>query len=346
MHLRTTLTLAAATALTCGGLATESAHAAGMIRDPDVQTAGHSALSIGAQIFSYSSNAAAANYYGAANPFVSGTNPFTTHTGGDAALYTDVAANPTTSSGYASNFNGTQTSTSQVSAYKWFLGVNLGFGGTRDVIGNVPGTLASQTYAGDTATIQYTGVGTGSYRFDVRFDQVLTDGPTGGRANVVAVATLTRRDGTAGTVNVSVGELVDLDAGPNGGTGDAASTSATTFAGPGGGTERRLRLTDGANFGEAVAVNPTSYAFAARPTLGGTLDGAGTSLGNSLAGGTGDYAAGFLWHNQAFAVGESRQYVTAFAVNQSAVAPVPEPATLAAVAGIAGLLAARRRRAC
>lgn len=325
--MRVSIVFASAAALVAvAGVA--SAH--GMIRSGGLSP-NHSALSIGQSGISLSSYT-----LGNANPTLASA-PFNSASGGDAALYTDVVAPYSATANYQSNY-GSTTTTNQLSAFKWFVNANTSAGGTRNVIGDGSyGSLTSQTYSGNTSVITYNNMGTGSWRGNIKITTTIFDGAGNGQVNVYSKLEFTRVGGLfndASTYNLSIGSMIDLDIGSNGGTGDTVTNTS-------GAGERRLKFTDSSSvFGEAVGKGATSFLAQSRGTVGTALDGASALAGT--IGAAGDLAAGFVWDiGSVGAVGTTTTAELAFSIGQSAV--VPTPGTLALL-GLGGLVVGRRRR--
>jgi hypothetical protein len=312
-----------------------SASANGLIRSNGLNP-NHSALSIGQGAFGMSSYT-----LGNANPSLA-TAPFASPTGGDAALYTDVVSPYSATANYQSNF-GTTTTTSQLSAFKWFIRGNSAAGGTRDVVGaGTFGSVSSQTYVGNTSVITYNNYGTGNWRGNVKITTSISESGGNGRVNVYSKLEFTRIGGLfndASNYDLQVGSLIDLDVGSNGGTSD----TVTNVSGAG---ERRFKYTDSSGVvGYTAAKGGTelSSLVASRSTVGSTtnLDGSSASLANTI-GAAGDLTTGFLWNQSSVgAVGNTVAFEVAFSIGMDAV--IPTPGALALL-GLSGLVATRRRR--
>lgn len=345
--MRTKLVLSGLALLSLSG----AAMGAGTIRDLGVGVAGHSAFSIGHNPSSgvgFSSTTTAANYFGAANPVSLGnTVPNAlapTSSSGSSFYNPDVAANPTNSAGYGSNY---------LSAFHYFIssGTNArgavysstgtGFGTATEGSSSFP-----VSYSGNTAIIQYLGAGTGAvgnagaWRANFTQTTIVTDGASAGAGGIFSSFTIQRLvtggidDNTP--VNFSLGLIADIEPGGNAGTG---TTLDLTAAG-----QRGTRLTIGSNFAEVIGYGATSQQVGNRSTAAGGLN---TS---SALGGTGELsnsttattapAVGLVWRNVSIAAGESVTFYTGVGFNQAA---VPAPASVALL-GLGGLVAARRRR--
>ncbi len=304
----------------------------GMIRSPGVASAGHSALSVGAGIFSYSTTSSASNYYGAANPFqgsVFPTNvrPFQDSTGGSYGLFTDVAANPTGSANYGTN---------QLPFMNWYFNTAAS-SGTRIGLDAAGGTNneSQSSYSGNGFNMLYSGIGNpgqlgGTVNASISIQ--VFDGLVAGQSWVDMAFTVTRVDAGLNTITLDVGNEVDLDI-----AGSAGNTVSSLGSG-------YFKFTQASNFGEVLASanNPTgngtfSTLAASRTAVNTALKGSG-ALAGSITNGT-DTAAGFLWNDITLAPGESKTFKVSFSVN----ATVPTPGSIA-ILGLGGLIAARRRR--
>lgn len=319
-----------------------SAFAAGIIRDVNNTVAGHAAMSIGYPFaFAYSSTVGDPAYLGLNNPFKSGSTylPYSlgnSNSGSDTALWLDVPANANSSSQYSNNV---------LSGSRWLLG----FGGSNRQSIQLWNTLATDNagmYVGNTATITYNDLGNASYRFDATATVVLTDGPTANSGQALMTLTIKRRAGglfDGQPVNITIGQLLDPDVNATS-TGD----TPTDISGPG---EVRIKYTDGANYAQSLAINPTSWLVGARATSG-----TGALLTTSTLAGSGDFsssgivstsnpAVGHIWSGISLgAVGSANDSITvlsAYAHNMTAV--VPEPASVGTLA-LGALLLSRRRR--
>jgi hypothetical protein len=339
--------------VSCAGFALISGtvFAGGIIRDASVSTPNHSALSIGAGIFSYSSTPSSSSYYGAPNPTVlSGSVPNSTapsSSSSNAFFNPDVVANPTNSSGYGTNY---------LSAFNYYLStgntsrnalysINNGFGTATEQSSSMP-----SSYNGNTFGISYLGLGTGaigfqgSYRANISQTVTLLDGAANGQAGIVSGLTISRQI-TGGAddnfpIVFNIGLLADAE--PGGSTGGTASDLS-------GAGERRIRLTSGSNFAEVVGYGATSFQVGNRSTSAGSnnlnnatnLAGAG-DLGNSVTGGSSvtSPAVGLVWTGITLNAGQSITLYTGVSFNQSA---VPAPASIALL-GLGGVVTARRRR--
>jgi len=325
-----------------------SAFAGGIIRDFDVNTANHSAFSIGAGIFSYSGTSSAANYYGAANPVVlSGSVPNSTAptaSSSNSFFNPDVAANPTSSTPYGSNY---------LSAFNYYLTTGTGLRNAVYSTSNGFGTATEQSasmpssYNRNAFQISYNGLGTGAigsagaYRANITQQVILTDGGTTGASGFVSSFTISRLitggadDNTAVVFNI--GLLADIE--PGGGTGTGTITDLLASG------QRGARIAIAGNYAEVIGYGATSAQVGNRSTAAGGLNtasalGGSGELSNSIVNASTAPAVGLVWKGFSLNAGETLTLYTGVAFNQAA---VPAPAT-AALLGLGGLLASRRRR--
>lgn len=325
-----TLTLATIMTLAAAGTALGN----GLVRDLNVSTANHSAFGLGWGSFSLQ-NTNVNNFSSTADPYGTSNNSGTTQ------LFTD--ANGTVSgTNYGSVFGGSNTTQNQLSSHKWFISSATAPGGALQNRGGVWSTFGtlSQSYTGNSASVNYTNAGPGSTRYNVAITYALADGAGNGQTNLVSTLTVTRTDTNAGNVAFSLGTMWDLD------VGTSATNTVTNVSGAG---ERRLNFQNGSNFGEALALESAgstlSYMAGARATVAPSAAGSNLTSAGALPGsiaGAGDLAAGFAWTGISLAPGASFSVTSVVSINQVAVIPAPGSAALL---GIGGLLMARRRRA-
>lgn len=349
------------------GFSASSVFAGGIIRNPGVSTQGHSAVSVGNQLGSYSGNIFANESLALPNPTKLGQYPFLSATGANFGLYTDVDANPgaTATNAYKSSLAAGVTNFSQANYYNWFLGA--GTSSRNILINNSALVTPVDSYVGNTETFTMNRVGVGNYVFNVTIRTTVTDGATPGYTNVVSTFSVSRVYNPAlsfetqktidngNPISISVGTGVDLNPGTLGAnvggviqqdqSGTQMSTSIT-------GGIRKITYTAGdGTVGEHIALNPQSYSSDVRSSsagagLNGTLAGVATALNNTVAG-QGDYMSGFLFTGTFGAVSADSPvtapltYYTAFSIGGPAV--IPEPASLGLFAPAAMLLARRRR---
>lgn len=302
----------------------------GLVRDANVSTPNHSVLGLGWGSFS-TQPTNVNNFSSTADPY--GTN----NNSGTSYLFTD-SNGTATSTNYANSF-GTQN---QMSSHKWFISSGnapAAAAQNRGGVWSTFGTLA-QSYTNNTASISYTNAGPGSTRYNIAIAYTLTDGAADGKTNLVSTLTVTRTDTTAGNVNFTLGAMWDLD------VGTSATNAVTNVSGAG---ERRLNFANGANFGEALALESAgsslSFMAASRSTVAPTAAGTNLTSSGALPGtiaAAGDLAAGFAWTGISLAPGASFSVTSIVSINQSAVIPAPGAVALL---GLGGMVAARRRRA-
>lgn len=330
------VTLVAGLACASGALAN------GIVRDSHRSAPAHSALGIGYSAFSIDAAKAGVNN------FSDVANPFTTGSGGNAFLYTDVDANSTGSSNFKNLFPAS-TTTSQLSAFKWYINGATSAGGNRQPLGaGTFGSITSQVYNNNTSLLTYNNVGTGNWRGNVQILTIVTEGVGNGTVNVYSQLKFTRTNIAGGAnnaqnIDLSVASFIDLDVGSN---GDASDT-VTDISGAG---ERRFRYVDSSGiFGQTLAKDSAgtapSFRVAARnSTFASALEGSGASLGNTIAA-AGTNASGYLWARggitPAGSAGSEAIFEVAFSIGQSAIIPTPGAAALL---GLGGLVAGRRRR--
>lgn len=332
----TSVSFAAVLALAAG-----SALGNGVTRSPDLNTNNHSAFGIGANAGAFTGGFG----YGSTPGVFQTNNPSNTTkpysaTGStqDAFLFTDVTT-AQNAGAYGNELNGGRNSVSQLGIFHWY--VNAGASTARFAPNGSASTAATsftQSYTNNTSVVVMNNIGNSTTNFSLRIETTLTDG-SNGQSNVYSVATITRNSagsGNASPITLSLGSLVGLDIG--------AGSASDTLSDVSGSGEARVRFTDGLNFGEAVGFGVSSWA-GGQATGSGSLDTALTGSGaltSAIVNATPtDAAAGFLWNVTLNAVGDSASVALAFSINQSA---VPAPGA-AALVGLGGLLAARRRRA-
>lgn len=189
----------------------------------------------------------------------------------------------------------------------------------------------SESYSGNTASIQYTNAGpgvAGQERFNATFRIQLLDGANPGQATVKT--TLVFQNNSQGRNTFQVFNLLDLDLG---GIASAGDDTLKYNAG-----ESRIRFTDKntAAYGDFVGVNATRFEMADQFALRNKLDGGLNNLSNDLNDYTGNGAGAFQWTLD-LAAGESATIESYFTI------AIPTPGSLA-VLGLGGLVAGRRRR--
>lgn len=321
--------------------ASSSVFAAGIIRDVNNTVPNHAAMSIGYPFaFAYSSSVGDPAYLGLNNPYKSGSTylPYSlpnTNSGADTALWLDVPANASSSSQYANNV---------LPGARWMLSFA---GGNRQSIQlwTAGGSDSATMYVGNTATIQYAGLGTSSYLFDATATVVLTDGAAANTGHALMTLTITRKSTPSGAldgqpVTITLGQLLDPDV-----NATSSGDTPADFSGLG---EVRVRYTEGGNFAETLAIGPTSWLVGTRATsgTGALLTTAGlTGSGDFASSGivsTSNPAVGHIWSGITLAgVGSSVTVRSAVGFNMPAF--VPEPVSLSALA-LGSMLGLRRRR--
>jgi hypothetical protein len=354
MQSKNTMILAAGVVAALAG----SAMAGGIIRDIGVSSAGHSALSIQSGIFSYSTTPSAANYYGAANPVVLTAVPNSqapSSSSSNGFYNPDVAANPTTSSAYGSNW--LSSNTFYLSANSSGTAVRNAVYSTTNGFGTATegSSLMPSSYSGNTFRIQYgdgtvaSALGTGNTAFAGSYRALVTqttrviDGGTAGVGQIVNLFTVTRlitgsSASDSGNITFNVGYMADVAPGGAGVT--SSSILANTAA------EKRIRLSNTTGFAEVVGYGATSFkggnrsASAGADNLNNSTNLASSgNLANTLAASSSASAVGLVWKFN-LAAGESFTYAVGISYNTTA---IPAPGA-AALLGMGGLLAARRRR--
>jgi hypothetical protein len=345
-------------AVAATGLVTSSVFAGGMIRDTGVGASNHAAFGLGLTPTFMSSSGAAA--YGAANPFIAGNNFGTTYipsqqtgSGGEGYFHPDIAANPTTSGAYGSNF---------LSAQRWYMNGRISLTPNVNRVPLYNSTIGSNLYSdsqsnyvGDLAKVSYGNIGAGAFdnggwRANMTMSAHLTDGSTPGSANVVITLKLTRTTGGSGPLssdssplNITVAHMGDMEAAGSS-TSDVASQDGSSTA-----AARRINFTDGTSYMQALAVNPTSFNTGTRSTLTGAtnlvntsnMTGAGNISNPNVITTVASPAVGFYWAASLPTVGSTATFQVAYSINQQAF--VPEPATLGLLAGLSAMALRRRK---
>lgn len=193
----------------------------------------------------------------------------------------------------------------------------------------------TEVYAGNKATISYRNAGpgvAGFERFDADINVTLIDGGAAGQAEVRSKLLFKNVSNQTNTFQIF--SLVDMDIGG----ADNAGNNLVEILDP---ALAKARISDkkSANYGEVYGSSPTRYEINQSSVLKSHLSGGAFNLANDPTAANGDVAVAYQW-SITLAPGESTEMWTAFAFNQSA---VPTPGA-AAVLGLGGLAAARRRR--
>lgn len=195
----------------------------------------------------------------------------------------------------------------------------------------------TETWSGNTATIRWTDNGdgpTGGNRFDAVLTMVIDDAGNG-TGRVTSTMVFTARSQNTSTRTFSIFNLVDLDllgGSPNSSTDDTY-TNAGNFT---------INVTEASTSttGQIRAVAATNWEINSGLNLRNKLNSGSSNLSNLSSSFTGDGAAAFQW-TAALAPGASLTLTSSFAINMNA---IPTPGA-AALLGLAGLVAGRRRRA-
>jgi hypothetical protein len=199
-------------------------------------------------------------------------------------------------------------------------------------LGNALNLANGATFASaNPKTITINNIGNSTEQVNATWVYTLTDGATPGAATLTSTLTLTNRLATAATFRFGV--YADVDAG-----GTSAGDSVTAQAGNVG------YYTDGVAFARTTGTGAVAYSYADTTTLAGVLGLPSDNLGNLPAiGGTANpanAASAYIYSIPVPAgVGSTSTPVT-FSVELGI---IPEPATLAGLAGLS-LLALRRRK--
>lgn len=194
--------------------------------------------------------------------------------------------------------------------------------------------LQSKNVTGNNMTLNYSetsdGTANGFSLFDASIFYTITNNGSGGSL-VTAVNTITNQSGNP--LTLSLFGYVDYD------VPASSSTNTAVFAGDL--SSGRFVVTGTTQIAEYRFLNASAYQVSSYSTVRGLL--ANTSIDNlnntGLPFASGDFTGAVEW-NVTLGVRESISLMTSYVAN-----PVPEPATMLALAGGLALLARRRRRA-